>query len=731
MKLKRIFIKNFLSYYQEQDIILDDKSIIVGENGSGKSNIIRIIDFIISNSSADRIYWYQHPYWNSREKTLIYLDFELQEYEREFIRKFLVLSMGSMHISAKKELGEIVIHSFYEKYLNLFENSFLNLRIGFKTDKRNTERLCYFMILSLNEQCSIFVQNPTSNIITLIDNKKSQDVNFDDIKNTSNIYFDEIKRCVDSINVYNSKEKQKDEELEEHDIEKLFYEDFFEKILRKELTLNLKELDFNNIDAISSLHDISVDFKLLLRDWGYELESREYPTYLGEFLSHLIKKKVVILREDRGLIKEKFVSKSWHTPANVLTLKKVENELFKKATSPDPKEQKTFKKIKKLFKELFNGNYEINVVLQSEDVNLDKKTQTLFIEPETESSSNQDTKYFIKSKPNIKIKAKRPEIQFQDTKSGISFSLKTSPGGAYEIIMVLSAIHGFEADTVILDEPGKTLHPSLRKKLRDYIKLDKERTYLLVTHTSDLISDELLDSILRCSKGDKGSNVKYMKDFFEKKEIKQNKQKYRNFLLDPDLADLFFSTGVIFVEGLHDERLLIALKSSLERRLIQDSLDFLEDNTLIKWDIIRISGKDNSSKALNIVKFFEIPFVLLCDFDAFKPNKENIAESRIGKILTHILDIDLKGSILDNNKSKLNELNSEIRKFVRIQKIFSWEKDLEFMIKRTRPDFIKDKWENLSFKDCLDLVKELVSLKNQDFLDFIQFLNKENIIQTY
>ena len=53
------------------------------------------------------------------------------------------------------------------------------------------------------------------------------------------------------------------------------------------------------------------------------------------------------------------------------------------------------------------------------------------------------------------------------------------------------------------------------------------------------------------------------------------------------------------------------------------------------------------------------------------------------------------------------------------------------MIKRTRPDFTKDKWENLSFRDCLDLVEELVSSENQEFHDFIQFLNKEKIIQTY
>ena len=50
MKLKRIFIKNFLSYKEKQEIIIDDKALIVGENGLGKSNIDRIINFILSQS---------------------------------------------------------------------------------------------------------------------------------------------------------------------------------------------------------------------------------------------------------------------------------------------------------------------------------------------------------------------------------------------------------------------------------------------------------------------------------------------------------------------------------------------------------------------------------------------------------------------------------------------------------------------------------------------------------
>lgn len=731
MKLKGIFIKNFLSYEQEQRIDLADKTVVVGENGSGKSNIVRIIDFIVSNAFTERIYWYQYPYWNTREKTLIYLDFELLDKEREYIRKFLMLSLASMHTNSDKELGDITIHTFYQKFQAIFENSFKTLRIGFKTDITNTEKLSYFLTLALNEKTNLLLKNPSSQIMQLIKKEISLEEISDDTDDTddiSTIMFNEIKSWESSIENSLSKVLTKSHKSEEQDIEKLLYDNLFEELFNKELKMHFNELTFDNIDKVPYLYDISSDFKLLLRDWGYKLEKSEFPKSLGQFLSDLIKKKIVILREDRGLIKKKFITESWHTPANVLTLEKVENELFRKATSPNPEEQSKFNNIKNFFNQLFDNNFEINMVLVSEDVEL-KKSQSLFIEPETNSYTSDSIRYHLKSGPKVDIKAKRPEIQFQDTTSGIVFDLKTSLGGAYEIIMVLSAIHGFDAETIILDEPGKTLHPSLRKKLRDYIIEDKEHSYLIVTHTSDLISEDLLESILRCSKDENGSNVVYLKTFFEREDITDKQSKYVDFLLDPDLINLFFSKGVIFVEGLHDEKLLTALKSSLEKKENQTKLGFSDKKKIIGWDIIRISGKDNSPKALNIAKFFNIPFILVCDFDAFVPNKGKISRSRIGRILTDVLHIKLDNTVLDNDKDKINELNRAIRNFAENEGIFSWEKDLENMIKNTHSTFTKKKWETFSFKDKLDLIDELISANNEEFIEFIKFLTKRNIIQ--
>ena len=45
MKLKNIYVKNFKSF-DEQKIDLDDLTIILGANASGKSNTVSIIRFI-------------------------------------------------------------------------------------------------------------------------------------------------------------------------------------------------------------------------------------------------------------------------------------------------------------------------------------------------------------------------------------------------------------------------------------------------------------------------------------------------------------------------------------------------------------------------------------------------------------------------------------------------------------------------------------------------------------
>lgn len=175
MILKKIYIKNFLSYSEEQEINLNQKSIIVGENGSGKSNLVRIIDFILSNSATSNLDWSYFPFWDTKTQSKIYLTFELSEDERIFLRKFLVLSFCSMHLSSDQEFGRALIYSFFNNWENFLKDSFSDLTIGFCSESNNPERLKYFLILSFNESLNIYLSNPSTNIIILVDKEKKLD----------------------------------------------------------------------------------------------------------------------------------------------------------------------------------------------------------------------------------------------------------------------------------------------------------------------------------------------------------------------------------------------------------------------------------------------------------------------------------------------------------------------------------------------------------------------------
>lgn len=302
-----------------------------------------------------------------------------------------------------------------------------------------------------------------------------------------------------------------------------------------------------------------------------------------------------------------------------------------------------------------------------------------------------------------------------------AFRLNCSPGGAYEILMVLCSIYGFEADTIILDEPGKTLHPSFRKKLGNYIKQDNEHSYLVVTHSPDLISNELLYSILRCLKTKTGSQIKYLRSFLEGLK---DEERYNRFLLDPNIKSIFFASNVIFVEGTYDNKIVTTLFSVLENHHIQKELN-LSSTNFLNWDVISIDGTGDISKALSIADFFDIKYVLICDFDAFLKPKNSLTNSYISKILKQRCNINLD-EIFSSKTTNIQERKKEIISFAKNYNIFSWENDLEGMIKKTVTKFKKDDWKDMTFEECFNLVIKLIKNKNTEFLAFLEFLGNLN-----
>lgn len=102
MKLIKFKLDNFLTYFDSNEITLDkNKLILVGANGSGKSNIIRFFSILQSLGNRKRLNWKEKPYWNRKYDTNNYCRFEISEEDRRLIYEsffFQLLSFLNFYI---------------------------------------------------------------------------------------------------------------------------------------------------------------------------------------------------------------------------------------------------------------------------------------------------------------------------------------------------------------------------------------------------------------------------------------------------------------------------------------------------------------------------------------------------------------------------------------------------------------------------------------------------------
>lgn len=249
-------------------------------------------------------------------------------------------------------------------------------------------------------------------------------------------------------------------------------------------------------------------------------------------------------------------------------------------------------------------------------------------------------------------------------------------GGQQELVMVLSAIHLSEGDNVLLDEPGHLLHPPKQAQLRRWLeeKREPEQVLITITHSSDMISPAWLESLyhmhpdgddytascLRKKPRDEARKIKIgvspsptahsascsnkelpvgskrrlgLSDAHQE-SVSKKKRVLHKFELDPVMIDflmkgemrrLFFSSGVVFVEGDSDTRIIQALKSveldkSKEIKEDQNTTlrqwyDAYTTSQMDHWDIIPIGGCKNWLKAYTAANSLKIPFVVVLDAD--------------------------------------------------------------------------------------------------------------------
>ena len=318
-----------------------------------------------------------------------------------------------------------------------------------------------------------------------------------------------------------------------------------------------------------------------------------------------------------------------------------------------------------------------------------------------------------------------PEILFQEFSRSLddealendrperTFTIPDAPSGMYEVLMVLLALFELEATTVILDEPGKSLHPTKQSLLRKKIAKKTNRTVITITHSAEMISEATISNIRRIARNGRRETVILPR---------LHKPRSLKWACDPRVRSVFFSVGVLFVEGESDLRWMEAFSTCLRERMDKETAgEFF-------WEIIQLGGKSNTKHAMKVVKTLNIPYLILLDWDALLVSKKE-GQPVYWREPTH-WDV-ARNSVLHSlfpacaalnaaQPPKDEDIEAVRKQFLTDHHIFVWAEQLPDIERVTMVE--KKEWNKLSFQQIQTKVKDLLAL-GEESVAFRQLLS--------
>jgi len=695
-QIKKLRIRNLLTYEDSGWIELGRRTLIVGPNGSGKTNIIRTLRLMRAAVGLEEI----QPanvidYLHDPSKPLagIHLDVTLSEEEVEAAYNLLryyvennnpqLYDFGE-HASKLKELllnARISMSWIRKQYLNPserimeahheleFPNLYMGVRLEVSSDFESSKKdlgLAYYDPASSWDKLPASSQVPLG--ATPACNKKEL-----------------LQKLLDTLKAFDGEERKKELKKVMHECAGVGLINSYTisyGIFYKEMESSILEdiediLEMANIPRLAGHEEYGMGYLLLRIILGGLLFAGSEKPFSGVSKLAALRGSFynveLVMNENFNKILDEVGASSVRLDAY---LRNVEPFLAHLSLSSDSVERQRFKEISDCFSKYFNNIMEVEVASEQFEVRL--QPCSALLQSETQSPMDKvRSKLSTESQRLIKLPYHRIYLREKVGERKVPTPIDMAAQGHRELLSLLTALIGRPGSVVFLDEPASNMHPTLlsqflmdlmghsegSRKLECSEELGRNQV-IVITHSPVVAkifieadvgaSDLSIISVHRV--GDGASKIRNLTpDKWQ--GGKEEFLKTIGRIVDPRIL---FAKGVVLCEGPADHAFL------------REALGLLNNsekwNELLRNDVelVWMNSKNNLVTYDKVLNQLEIPYVAVLDFDALCEvllckNKNELEDHPLYKACNNKKGNDKKVLILTPKliltPNKLKELN--------------------------------------------------------------------------
>jgi predicted ATPase len=742
MRIKSVLARNFLSFGRNAERInFDDRTIIVGPNNAGKTNIFRAINFV-GNIFANRTEEFASYYHNADpdHPFEVSIAVSLDEEEVEAFTDFMICSsiMAGFNPESGEQRDALDI---LQKEVSLrhgkefFGPLFTDISLEVRGQAQSNYPFRNFVRLAAPDGRELFVHS-----YGLVTNNPVNPQNYIPFHFPQLLIDDLRLRSPESTREYLTKQTNAIPQF--NGAPQNVFDMTFSRLTEREQAVGINIPGFIFRESEYKLAGVREMLRLraFLGRRSFVGDQVNFFTLITTIYNSSLIITANIRSKPRAFLTTQETSESTAAPITILTGEELPAVLFRLKNSAFPTERRKYSQILDVFRQITDG-LEFDVGIRARRISTSPTNELTFIEGHQMGARTDMGGLGISLPENTRLLGVRTkegetiqyELVIQIVRNNQLFPLDFAAAGIFESLVLLTALIGHEHKVILLDEPALNLHPVMQKRIQELIKKasDASNQVIVITHSPYLVDVDTLHHMWRFFNAEDETRIINMGETL-KVTSEEDAKRIVQQLRSSEVRSLLFSSGAVLVEGPSD-RIVI---EKVDRHLSLNGKGAnIEGN---EWTVIDIGSKDNLTTFIRLASKLQIPYVCVMDNDALMRCEKTITMDN-SKVVTSAIPFHLhsvgaltqsdlqelakfSGSIEDHNGQKhyKQEVRKALSELAGRYDIFVFTTDLELILQN--PVGMRDSKP----RRALDEILRRISEGNipQEIYDMTEFIKK-------